>query len=144
MMWHAGLRGAIAMTLCMEIGEWADQLDGPGTRHIMQTGTYFMIAVFLFVFGGTTEWVLDYWNIPMGDNSPFDALYRAEVPDPFQRQLSEFDHNYLEPLFVGQGEAHTRMQLRNSDLEVEDALKGSGALQTHLSETHHGLSSLKR
>mmetsp|Transcript_64493 Transcript_64493/g.123079 ORF Transcript_64493/g.123079 Transcript_64493/m.123079 type:complete len:691 (-) Transcript_64493:104-2176(-) len=143
MMWHAGLRGAIAMTLCMEIGEWADELDGEGTRHIMQTGTYFMIAVFLFVFGGTTEMVLNYWKIPMGDTSPFDRLYREEVPKPMQRQLSFMDMTYLEPIFVGQGEAHDRMQKRNADLEVEDALKGSDALQSHVSsKLHRGTSSL--
>mmetsp|Transcript_84790 Transcript_84790/g.149681 ORF Transcript_84790/g.149681 Transcript_84790/m.149681 type:complete len:678 (+) Transcript_84790:79-2112(+) len=135
MMWHAGLRGAIAMTLVLDIGPWAEQLDGRDARHTMRTGTFLMIVVFLFVFGGTTEIALDYWNIPMGDDSPLDALYRTEVPDSIQRHFSSLDKQYLEPLFVGQGDAHFQMQKRNADMEVEDVLTGPGALQTFLRET---------
>jgi NhaP-type Na+/H+ or K+/H+ antiporter len=41
MMTHAGLRGAIAMVLCMELGDWVDKEEGEGTTQMLQTCTFF-------------------------------------------------------------------------------------------------------
>jgi len=118
MMWHAGLRGAIALTLCMEFGEWVDVLNGPGTRRTLQTATYLMIVVFLLIFGGTTDNVLAYWGIPMGDESSPDKLYRSELPGPLHDVFAFMDEKIMQPLFIGEEkqQAHER-QITNLDKE---------------------------
>jgi len=126
MMWHAGLRGAIALTLCMEFGEWVDVLNGPGTRRTLQTATYLMIVVFLLIFGGTTDNVLAYWGIPMGDESSPDKLYRSELPGPLHDVFAFMDEKIMQPLFIGEEkqQAHER-QMINLDKEddAQAALK---------------------
>merc|ERR1719487_3128584 len=54
MMWHAGLRGAIAMALSLELGKWVDVIDGDGTRRALQTATFLILCTFLLIFGGST------------------------------------------------------------------------------------------
>ena len=34
---HAGLRGAIALVLCWELGDWVDELEGAGTKETLVT-----------------------------------------------------------------------------------------------------------
>lgn len=36
---HAGLRGAIALVLCWELGDWVDELEGAGTKETLVTST---------------------------------------------------------------------------------------------------------
>jgi len=124
MIWHAGLRGAIALTLCMQLGPWVDVLDGPGTRHILCTATFFMICVFLLVFGGSTEILLKYLGIPMGEKTDPELLYRSEVHDAIQKGFASLDENIFVPLFVGDADLAAKMatdaELTN---DVEDVLK---------------------
>merc|ERR1719386_641168 len=101
MMWHAGLRGAIALTLCMQLGPWVDVLDGPRTRHILQTATYFLICVFLLVFGGSTEALLKYLKIDTGKQTDPDKLWRGEIPEAIQKGFSSLDENIFVPLLIG-------------------------------------------
>eukprot|EP00418_Pyrodinium_bahamense_P032624 CAMPEP_0179152242 /NCGR_PEP_ID=MMETSP0796-20121207/73972_1 /TAXON_ID=73915 /ORGANISM="Pyrodinium bahamense, Strain pbaha01" /LENGTH=586 /DNA_ID=CAMNT_0020853433 /DNA_START=48 /DNA_END=1808 /DNA_ORIENTATION=- len=71
MMWHAGLRGGIAMALCLEI----DAKDSTEvTRDTLQEATFFVICVFLLLFGGTTERALQRLGIPLGAEMPEDVL----------------------------------------------------------------------
>jgi NhaP-type Na+/H+ or K+/H+ antiporter len=123
MMWHAGLRGAISLTLCMQLGEWVDILDGPGTRHILQTGTYLLICVFLLVFGGSTESSLKKLGIPMGTTTDQDKLYKSEVPALMQSTVAHLDENFMTPIFVGH-----RADVKEPDRQVvaEDVLKVAG------------------
>uniref|UniRef100_A0A7S1F7Y0 Cation/H+ exchanger transmembrane domain-containing protein n=1 Tax=Noctiluca scintillans TaxID=2966 RepID=A0A7S1F7Y0_NOCSC len=78
MMWHGGLRGAIALVLAMELGPWVDELDGEGTSAILHTATFMVIVVFLFVFGGTTQFFLNFFRIPVNVDAPSDYLSRKE------------------------------------------------------------------
>lgn len=124
MMWHAGLRGGIALVLCMQLGPWVDVLDGPETRHILQTATFFMICVFLVVFGGSTEICLRKLGISMGEASATDKLYNAEMPGSLRRFLTALDEKVCEPIFVGS--ARSKYQERNSDeLDLEEVLKSA-------------------
>jgi len=125
MIWHAGLRGAIALTLCMQLGPWVDALDGPGTRHILQTATYFLICVFLLVFGGSTEIMLKYLGIPMGEKTAPDKLYKSEMPQAIQNTWSALDKHVFVPLFVGSAEMAEKITEEDKELEVEEVLKSA-------------------
>lgn len=79
MMWHAGLRGGIALVLCFELGDWVDDLDGPGTKDLLTEATFVLICVFLLVFGGSTQCCLKLLKIPMGSEvDPSELLYNAD------------------------------------------------------------------
>jgi len=67
MMWHAGLRGGIAMALCLEIQAAKDPEK-------LQEATLATICFFLVVFGGSTKAFLQYFEIPMGTDAPEDVL----------------------------------------------------------------------
>lgn len=125
MIWHAALRGAISLTLCMEIGDWADRNNGPETRKILQTSTFFMICVFLLVFGGSTESFLKKLGIPMGDESSRDKLYRTEVTTWAQKCCAWVDTQVAMPLFVGTDRDPAHVYRRSdSTVAVEDFFKG--------------------
>jgi len=74
MMWHAGLRGAIALVLCWELGPWVNELHGPGTKETLITSTLVVICIFLLAFGGTTQCLLRCLSIRMGEDLPDDYL----------------------------------------------------------------------
>lgn len=126
MMWHAGLRGAIALTLCMQLGPWVDTLDAPGTRHILQTATFFLIVVFLFVFGGSTEVLLKTFKVPMGEESEPDKLWRTEASSASQTMLSHIDRKFMVPIFIGDERLEAQVDESLKEMEVEDALKKLG------------------
>jgi len=123
MIWHAGLRGAIALTLCMQLGPWVDILDGPGTRHILHSATYFLICVFLLVFGGSTEVLLKFFKIDMGKQTDPESLYRSEVHEAIQVGFASLDENVLVPLFIGDANMAAKIQESDKDTNVEDVLK---------------------
>jgi len=126
MMWHAGLRGAIALTLCMQLGPWVDVLDAPGTRHILQTATFLLICVFMLVFGGSTEILLEALKVPMGDESDPEKLYRTETSGATQILLANIDRNLMAPLFIGDERAEAQIDESLKEMEVEEALKKIG------------------
>eukprot|EP00927_Polykrikos_kofoidii_P018198 TRINITY_DN18390_c0_g1_i1.p1 TRINITY_DN18390_c0_g1~~TRINITY_DN18390_c0_g1_i1.p1 ORF type:complete len:701 (-),score=118.49 TRINITY_DN18390_c0_g1_i1:171-2273(-) len=78
MMWHAGLRGGIALSLVLDLGDWVDALDGQGTKSLLRNATFLLIGVFLLVFGGSTEAMLNWLGLPMGDSVDKDALFYEE------------------------------------------------------------------
>jgi len=123
MIWHAGLRGAIALTLCMQLGPWVDVLDGPGTRHILQTATYFLICVFLLIFGGSTEAFLKYLNIPMNKQTDTGMLYESEVPEYLQKGFASLDQHVFSPLFIGDAELAAKDHEMDKETDVEEVLK---------------------
>jgi NhaP-type Na+/H+ or K+/H+ antiporter len=125
MMWHAALRGAISLTLSMQLGGWVDNLDGAGTRHIMQTGTYLLIIVFLFVFGGSTEYSLEKLKVPMGVSSS-DKLYNEELSTSQKNFLNKLDSKFLTPILVGSMDAMTDAKRDLQDMDVEDVLDSLG------------------
>ncbi|CAE7564732.1 SLC9A8 [Symbiodinium sp. CCMP2456] len=64
MMWHAGLRGGIALVLTLELEPWVDE-GSPGTRDTLRNATILIIVFFLLFFGGTTKVLLKCLGIPM-------------------------------------------------------------------------------
>lgn len=64
MMWHAGLRGGIALVLTLELGPWVDQ-EKPGTKDRLRNATVLVIVFFLLFFGGSTKILLKWLKIPM-------------------------------------------------------------------------------
>jgi sodium/hydrogen exchanger 8 len=101
MIWHAGLRGGIALALAWELGKWVDEVEGPGTRKSLQTATFLTIVVFLAVFGGTTSWALKYTGIPIGTDEPEDVLSSTEGTGQSNRILQAIDQQFLTPLLIG-------------------------------------------
>lgn len=75
-MFWAGLRGGIALVLCSELGEWVDE-EIEGARSTLRSATFVLVAVYLLFFGGTTSLVLRFFNIPMGEATSPDQLYRT-------------------------------------------------------------------
>lgn len=81
MMWHAGLRGGIALVLTLELEPWVDE-GSPGTRDTLRNATILIIVFFLLFFGGTTKVLLKCLGIPMeGKAKPMhihhDAVWRC-------------------------------------------------------------------
>lgn len=101
MMWHGGLRGAIALTLCMQLGPWVDRIDGEGTCKILHMATFLIIVVFLLVFGGSTQFCLTKLKIPMGEHTAEDKLWKTEVDGRIGRTIRWLDATVMVPLFIG-------------------------------------------
>jgi sodium/hydrogen exchanger 8 len=126
MMWHAGLRGAIALTLCLELGSWVDVIEIPGTRSVLQTATFFLICTFLVVFGGSTKYCLQHMGIAMDQDFPSDYLYKTEKFGPMRGILKWLDHSVFGPLLLG---GVTEVKKLETDEwiteDVEELLKAS-------------------
>lgn len=123
MMWHAGLRGAIALALSLELGQWVDDMDGPGTRRALQTATFFLICAFLLVFGGSTQFCLDRLGIEIRKDHPSDHLSKTEAPmglGPMRGFLKWLDSQILSPVLLGREVNHAHSE---EEKDVEDLLK---------------------
>lgn len=101
MMWHAGLRGAIALALSLELGEWVDIIDGAGTRRLLQTATFLLICVFLLVFGGSTSFMLKKLGVETGLEYAADHLAKNEDMGPLRGFLKWLDRKILAPVLLG-------------------------------------------
>merc|ERR1712122_440254 len=57
MMWHAGLRGGIALVLTLDLGDWVGEIEHDtefySTKEHLRNATLVVIVVFLVVFGGS-------------------------------------------------------------------------------------------
>eukprot|EP00434_Breviolum_minutum_P019046 symbB.v1.2.016791.t1/scaffold1270.1/size227213/3 len=100
MMWHAGLRGAIALVLCWELGDWVDELEGAGTKETLVTSTLVVICVFLLTFGGTTQLMLHCLGIRTGEDAPEDYL-SGHMLSCSKTCATILDKNCLWPCLVG-------------------------------------------
>jgi sodium/hydrogen exchanger 8 len=120
MMWHAGLRGAIAMALALELGPWVDEIDGSGTRRALQSATFLILGVFLLIFGGSTAACLNYLGIPTGCDLALDHLSKTEDMGPVRGCLKAMDKKILSPLLVGKEKFHEQAE---EEKDVEDLLK---------------------
>jgi NhaP-type Na+/H+ or K+/H+ antiporter len=103
MMWHAGLRGGIALALSLELGKWVDKVDGEGTRRALQTATFLLIVAFLLVFGSTTSPCLKALGIPINQDADEDVLSAKEGSflGPARKFLDWLDKSVLNPLLIG-------------------------------------------
>lgn len=90
MMWHGGLRGGIALVLALEI-------DATWCQHkaTILNATFFIICVFLLVFGSTTELCLQKLDM-MGEDGqkppPIDSAWRRTYHAFFERLDSGLAH----------------------------------------------------
>lgn len=134
MMWHAGLRGAIAMALSLDLGPWVDVLDGPGTRRALQTATFLLICVFLLLFGGTTTLALKACGISMGRKEPADALSRTELQGPLLDVLRTLDRKIFAPLLLGHGDKH---YTNEGEDDLEELLRTSTPTVRSHGIAHH-------
>merc|ERR1719191_204303 len=118
MMWHAGLRGGIALVLSLELGPWVDEIDGPGTRQMLQTATFLLICAFLVVFGGSTTPFLRALKIPHGEEQPPDVLSKTENYGALRGFMQWVDQAVLGPLLIGHA-AHDH-SATEEEKDVED------------------------
>jgi len=95
MMWHAGLRGGIAVVLVLGIGDWVDELHA-GSKEILRNATLLLVCVFLLVFGGSTEFFLKALDIPIGN--PPKMFMRKGF---FHKLLVFLRDQGLRPILVG-------------------------------------------
>lgn len=121
MMWHAGLRGGIALALSLELGKWVDKVDGAGTTKALQTATFLIIVVYLVLFGGTTTPCLKALKIPIGVDAPPDVLSKTEggFLGPARSFLNWLDKSVLAPLLIGHAHNHSEEEIK----DVEELLK---------------------
>jgi sodium/hydrogen exchanger 8 len=133
MMWHAGLRGGIALALAWELGHWVDVAEGPRVRHALQTATFLVILIFLIVFGGSTSACLQYLGIECGQEYSETCLSKTEYKGfgDVQGLLKRLDTHILSPVLIGtenkeETEAGEKEEPKGDfDADAEDLLRKS-------------------
>jgi len=123
MIWHAGLRGAIALFLCLQLGDWVDKIEGGGTRHTLQTATCLIIFAFLLLFGCTTSALLQYLRIPLCIEMPLGVLAKTEGVGPLQKALSSLHERILQPVLVGDLRPAHHLDESERRTDIDDMLK---------------------
>mmetsp|Transcript_55710 Transcript_55710/g.104815 ORF Transcript_55710/g.104815 Transcript_55710/m.104815 type:complete len:685 (+) Transcript_55710:83-2137(+) len=127
MIWHAGLRGAIAFWMSTHVGNWMDELDGQGTRLALQSAVLLLIAVFIVVFGGTTRLCLQWLEIPWGHSYAEDFLSKTEMFPWVSTMLSWTHDNVLFPSLVGQsfasGDSNAFISSMNHQVDAEEVIR---------------------
>eukprot|EP00929_Paragymnodinium_shiwhaense_P025133 TRINITY_DN15277_c0_g1_i1.p1 TRINITY_DN15277_c0_g1~~TRINITY_DN15277_c0_g1_i1.p1 ORF type:complete len:611 (-),score=106.31 TRINITY_DN15277_c0_g1_i1:189-2021(-) len=93
----AGLRGGIALALVLELGPWVPY----ASRELLQQITFYLVFVFLMVFGGTTQLVLTLCGIPMGEETSPDELWARSAEPLAANMLSWIDDRIMMPMLVG-------------------------------------------
>merc|ERR1719238_610221 len=73
MLWHSGLRGGIALTLALELNDWAEH------KAILVMATFIVITAFLIVMGSTVDFMLEALQIPRGPEQQGQSLTYAEL-----------------------------------------------------------------
>jgi len=106
MMWHAGLRGGIALALTLQLGSWVDETEGEGAKDTLRNATVIVILVFLVFFGGTTKILLQCFKIPMGgDSKPMHHHHGS-----FWQLMHTIRARFLTPVLVGRVKADARFE----------------------------------
>jgi sodium/hydrogen exchanger 8 len=121
MMWHAGLRGGIALALAWEMGAWVDIVEGKvGYRHALQTATFLVILAFLIIFGGSTTAFLNYFKIELGKDYPEDYLSKTEDAGlGLTGIIKRIDTEILTPLLVGKHFAEEDDESETAHIDAE-------------------------
>jgi len=112
MMWHAGLRGGIALVLALEIdGEWCKY------KATIINATFAVICFTLLVFGSTTKLMLDLLNFEYPDpdkprrHSVPELPHGASMADQhlFRNRVYQAVHQALAKVLVGEEKANEVM-----------------------------------
>jgi len=98
MMWHAGLRGGIALVLVLEMGDWVDVNNKPGTKQVLLNTTIVVIVVFLLVFGGSTQFALKSLGIQVGVEVDERYLYDRSLLNSMHAVFEKLDQYVMRPL----------------------------------------------
>jgi NhaP-type Na+/H+ or K+/H+ antiporter len=97
-MWHAGLRGAIAFSIALHFP------DNNGLRDPVIDCTSMIILLSVFCLGGTTKPLLNKMGIPMGVTDTHEdhlaAVKTATRNSKFKKQLQHFDKNVMRKLLI--------------------------------------------
>eukprot|EP00747_Dinoflagellata_sp_TGD_P076460 gnl/TRDRNA2_/TRDRNA2_159156_c0_seq1.p1 gnl/TRDRNA2_/TRDRNA2_159156_c0~~gnl/TRDRNA2_/TRDRNA2_159156_c0_seq1.p1 ORF type:complete len:134 (+),score=21.51 gnl/TRDRNA2_/TRDRNA2_159156_c0_seq1:36-404(+) len=104
MLWHAGLRGGIALTLALEINDWAEH------KAILVMATFIVITAFLIVMGSTVDFMLEALQIPRGPEHQGASLSYAELlrqcepgdSDSYAVRPAKMFGRALHPMLVGE------------------------------------------
>jgi len=122
MMWHAGLRGGIALVLTLELGPWVDQIDGKGSKEALRNCTLVVICGFMLVFGGSTKFLLTALKIPIGqEDMPEDAL----VPG----NMSRFEMSKLASQRAAEGGAIVASVVERHTRELSERFSFHGSFE---------------
>jgi len=108
MMWHAGLRGGIALTLVLQLNDWVNHQGDDEVKTVLVTATFLVISLLLVVMGGTTDKMLDALEIDTGvkeDDVKYDELNQtaAEIGpnDTFLWKVWKISHRGMHKALVG-------------------------------------------
>jgi len=114
MMWHAGLRGGIALCLVMQIGDWVENPEDlqnpekPSRKTVLVTATFLVITLLLVIMGGTTDMMLEKLQIETGvkeEELTYDELHTAactiEPNDTLFWRVWKFHHQVVHRVLVG-------------------------------------------
>eukprot|EP00928_Gymnodinium_smaydae_P026863 TRINITY_DN20962_c0_g1_i1.p1 TRINITY_DN20962_c0_g1~~TRINITY_DN20962_c0_g1_i1.p1 ORF type:complete len:606 (-),score=142.83 TRINITY_DN20962_c0_g1_i1:194-1873(-) len=112
-MWWAGLRGGIALVLCLDLGRWADE-GWPEARQTLRNATFVVVCTFLVCFGGTTSPLLKVLGIPMGREVADDHLYRTATQS-LQLFLRCLHRRVMLPILVGDRDARATLMAEEVD-----------------------------
>lgn len=126
MMWHAGLRGGIALVLTLELGPWVDQ-EQAGTKNTLRNATVLVIVFFLMFFGGSTKVLLKCLDIPMEGTAPPMAIHHGK----FWRSMHAVRDRVLKRLLMlseDEKESSTLPHILADFAEVERRTTSSASL----------------
>jgi len=136
MMWHAGLRGGIALVLALELGEWVDQEDGEGTHNEIVGATLLIIMAFLALFGSSTELFLKLSGVKTGQDVDVHKLFDAESAGFTVRGIRWIHRKLLFPIFVGDRRRQDLVNEEIKNLELEEVLEESNLNYRHYQKKH--------
>merc|ERR1712039_337381 len=121
MMWHAGLRGGIALVLTLQLGTWVPWRE----REQLRNATLIVICAFLLIFGGSTQYFLKLMHIPMG-SEPEEMKHKN---GRLRKSVTWTEQNIIEPLLVGRQNSRVESQLQHGGIVavVQDHLAKDSA-----------------
>eukprot|EP00933_Yihiella_yeosuensis_P038348 TRINITY_DN32289_c0_g1_i2.p1 TRINITY_DN32289_c0_g1~~TRINITY_DN32289_c0_g1_i2.p1 ORF type:complete len:273 (-),score=53.45 TRINITY_DN32289_c0_g1_i2:155-925(-) len=119
MLFHAGLRGGIALVLTLELGSWVDEVEGPKTKKTLRNATVVVIVFFLVIFAGSTEFFLKLLKVPIKGEAGQLSHHHGRA----WRLFYQLRENVLNPILVG-------------DISPEEQFQ-DGPFATALGDIHH-------
>jgi NhaP-type Na+/H+ or K+/H+ antiporter len=106
MMWHAGLRGGIALTLALQLNDWAEH------KAVLVTGTFIVIFCLMVMMGSTIDAMLNLCNIEQGcvtEAVSYRDLHIAAIEA--KGMGSSFHIRVLHPMLVGDAAIQKQLQV---------------------------------
>jgi sodium/hydrogen exchanger 8 len=106
MMWHAGLRGGIALTLALQLNEWCEH------KAVLVTGTFIVIFCLMVMMGSTIDAMLNLCKIETGCVTEPVSYKDIHLAAQDAKGLGSSMHlRVLHPLLVGDATMQKRLQM---------------------------------